>query len=249
MALGTISIWSTSIARTTTFHVILPSSEGPFPVLYLLGGLSDDHTGWVRRTSIERYADAYKLMIVMPDGGRGFYVNDPRPGAPQYEDFIAIELIRFIDNWFPTVRSAAGRAVAGLSMGGYGALMLGMRHPDAFSVAASHSGALMFGHDNKLNSTPDIPDATALAASLPKDKYCLTTLATNLKRSGQKLAIRMDCGTEDFLLDANRRLHAHMDKLEIDHDYSEFPGIHDWDYWDAHVPATLRFVMDRLKAQ
>ena len=246
MAFGTISIWSTSLAKTTNFHLIIPACEGPFPVLYLLGGLSDDHTGYMRRTSIERYADAYKLLIVMPDGARGFYVNDPRPGAPQYEDYIALELIRYIDHWFPTIRNASGRAVAGLSMGGYGALMLGMRHPDVFSVASSHSGAVRYARDNKLN-VGDIPDGSALAAVLPKGKYCLTTLAEEFKRSGKELAIRMDCGTEDFLLDANRQIHAHFDKLGIPHEYHEPPGPHDWPYWDQHLPATLKFVMERLK--
>jgi putative tributyrin esterase len=246
MALGSISIWSTSLSKMTTFNLILPAAEGPFPVLYLLSGLSDDHTGWVRRTALERYADQYKLVIVMPDGARGFYLNDPRPGAPQYEDYIAVELVRYIDHWFPTIPGAAGRAVAGLSMGGYGALMLAMRRPDVFSVASSHSGAVQFARDNKLNSTPDIPDASALAAVLPKGKYCLATLAEEFKQSGRKLAIRMDCGTEDFLLDSNRQFHAHLEKLGVEHEYHEFPGIHDWPYWDAHAPETLKFVMDRL---
>lgn len=250
MAFATISVWSANIQKTTTFHVLLPYSAGPFRVLYLLGGLSDDHTGWMRRTSIERYADEYgekhNLMIVMPDGGRGFYVNDPRPGGAQYEDYAAVELVRFVDSWFPTVRSASGRAVAGLSMGGYGALMLAMRRPDVFSVGSSHSGAVLFARDNKLNSTPDIPDASALAAALPAGKYCLSTLAAGLARSGKAPALRMDCGDKDFLLGANRELHATLGKLGIAHEYHEFPGDHEWGYWDAHVPETLKFVVERL---
>jgi S-formylglutathione hydrolase FrmB len=235
--------FGSSIGKATAFSAIIPQGKaGPFPVLYLLHGLSDDHTIWLRRTSIERYAADMNLMIIMPDGGRGFYVNDPRPGGPAWEDHIASELVALVDGTFHTVRHRRGRAIAGLSMGGYGALMLAMRHPDVFSAAVSHSGALMFNH-TVLNRFADVE---TLSASLPRGRYDLWRLATALKRSRRRLAIRMDCGTEDRLLEFNRQFHAHLEKLGLPHEYAEHPGSHDWAYWDLHIRQTLEFVARRL---
>jgi putative tributyrin esterase len=118
----------TAVLKHTNMYVILPEGEGPFPVLYLLHGLSDDYSVWMRRTRIEVYAEKYPLIIVMPDGHRSWYVNDPRLGGLAYEDLIVKDVVGLVDRTFPTVRSREGRAVAGLSMGGYGAIMLGLRH-------------------------------------------------------------------------------------------------------------------------
>jgi len=231
-----------SIAKQSSMYVILPEGGGRFPVLYLLHGLSDDHTIWHRRTSIERYAADLPLIIVMPDGHRSFYVNQPGPAGMAYEDHIVKDVVGFVDRVFPTLAERRSRAIAGLSMGGYGALMLAMRHTQMFSVACSHSAALSFAHE----PLPDRPAIDALAEGLACDEYDCFKLAERLKASGEQLAIRMDCGTEDFLIEHNRAFHEHLVSLGIEHRYAEYPGAHEWSYWDEHVRQTLEFVMDNL---
>ena len=243
MAFCSVQFFGESIQKASGMHVILPEGEGPFGALYLLHGLSDDHTIWHRRTSIERYVAELPLIVVMPDGHRSFYCNDPRPGGCAYEDHIVADVVGFVDRTFPTVAEPAARAIGGLSMGGYGSMMLALRHPEVFSVVGAHSSAFYFAHE----PIPERDAVNAFAAALPKGKYDCFALAEALKKSGGELAIRFDCGTDDFLLEANRGFHAHLDALGIDHEYAEYPGGHTWDYWDEHVRQTLAFVAGRLR--
>jgi S-formylglutathione hydrolase FrmB len=222
--------------------VILPenSGGGPYPVLYLLHGLSDDHTAWIRRTSIERDLRNRCLIVVMPDGHRSFYANDPRPGGLAYEDHILKDVIGFVEQNFPAIPERRARAVAGLSMGGYGAMMLALKHPDRFCAAVSHSGVLAL-----LRKTPAI--ARPLPSALAPEAYDPFLLAEQAKaRCNRKMpmpALRIDCGRDDSLLEHNRMFRAHLKRLHIAHEYQEHAGTHNWDYWDAHIPQTLDFVL------
>ncbi len=248
MSFLSVQFFGPSIQKQSSLYVVLPPGKGPFGVLYLLHGLSDDHTIWHRRTSIERYVEGRNLIVVMPDGGRSFYCNDPRPAGLAYEDHIVKDVVGFIDDSFPTLASRGGRAIAGLSMGGYGAMMLALRHPDMFCAACSHSGALGFCH-RRYQMGGAGPDPSEW---LPKNHYDCHLLAARLRRSrkGPPMpAIRMDCGTEDFLLDDSRALHAHLAKLKIDHVYEEFPGSHTWEYWDQHIQRSIEFVLGELKTK
>jgi len=241
MALCTLRFFSRSIQKHDCMNVIVPDGRGPFPVLYLLHGLSDDYSIWLRRTSIERYVGDMRLMVVMPDTHRFFYVNDPRPGGPAYEDHFIRDVIGSVDRIFPTIRRRTGRAVAGLSMGGYGAMMLAMRHPSKFAAVAAHSAAFGFGRKIRTDWGID-----PLSNALPRGKYDVFALARKLAKARRRLPIRFDCGTEDFLLENSREFHAHLTKLGIAHEYAEHPGRHDWAYWDEHVGETLAFVRERL---
>lgn len=218
-------------------NVILPDrheSQGPFPVFYLLHGLSDDHTIWSRRTSIERYVDGLPLIVIMPDGGRGFFC-DAHQGAA-YESHIVKDVIGFTDRFFNTIPSRHGRAIGGLSMGGYGAIKLALKFPDLFCSATSHSGVLA------LASRPDHPEELTriLGPSYAGGKDDVFALADAIPREATP-AIRFDCGTEDDLLPDSRFFHERLVALGIPHEYEEFPGGHSWDYWDAHVKEAIAF--------
>ncbi|MFW6133175.1 MAG: alpha/beta hydrolase, partial [Planctomycetota bacterium] len=197
------------------------------------------------RTSIERYAEGRRLIVVMPDGHRRFYVNDPRPGGFACEDHIVRDVVGFVDRAFPTIRGRRGRGVAGLSMGGYGALMLALRHPEAFSAAVSHSGALRFAHEGRAINE----DIRPLDEACRGADYDLWRLARRHTRRRRKVALRLDCGTEDGTLAMNRRFHVRLEELGIDHEYVENPGGHDWAYWDRHVVDTLSFVTRHLRSR
>ena len=145
MAFATIHYFSRSLRKASSFNIIFPEDPAiprPWAAFYLLHGLSDDHTIWTRRTSIERYVEGWPLVVVMPDGGRGWYTNAIEGDA--YEDDLLKDVIGLVERTFPVKAERSGRAIGGLSMGGYGAVKLGLKHPEMFASVNSHSGALGF---------------------------------------------------------------------------------------------------------
>jgi putative tributyrin esterase len=241
MAFCELHYYSDALGKHTNANVILPQGadqSGPFPVFYLLHGLSDDYTIWMRSTSIERYVQHLPLIVVMPDGGRGFYCDAEQGYA--YETAIVNDLIGYVDRMFHTKAERSGRCIGGLSMGGYGALKLALRFPHLFCSAVSHSGATDFGHSRR-SDDPRVAEFRRILGDDPvggpNDLYAL---AERIDRS-QLPALRIDCGTEDFLLENNRNFHAHLERIGIPHEYAEYPGGHTWDYWDEHVQEAIRF--------
>lgn len=244
MTLLSVHFPGQALGKHTAMHVILPPGKGPFPVLYLLHGLSDDYTIWQRRTSIERYVEGKNLMVVMPDGGRSFYCNDCRPGGLAYEDHIVRDVVGFVDETFRTIADRRGRTIAGLSMGGYGALMLGLKHAEMFSVVCAHSSVTGFTR----SPYPALPHINVIADALPKDgRYDLFLLAQKVLKTRKQTALRMDCGLNDGFLNENREFHVHLGKIGFKHEYREYPGIHSWDYWDIHIQQSIAFILSHLK--
>src|SRR3954462_3005000 len=146
MAFATINYFSRSLGKASSFNVVFPDDPAiprPWAVFSLLHGLSDDHTIWMRRTSIERYVGGLPLGVVMPDGGRGWYTNSADGQSP-YEDDLVKDVVGLVDRTFPVKAERAGRAIGGLSMGGYGAVKVALKHHEKFASANSHSGALGF---------------------------------------------------------------------------------------------------------
>jgi S-formylglutathione hydrolase FrmB len=166
----------------------------------------------------------------------------------RYEAAILDDLIPLIDRTFPTRAERLGRCLGGLSMGGYGALRLALRRPDMFCSAVSHSGAVFFGHAALPANDPNAEEFRRILGDHPEGgPNDLYALAEKLDRS-MVPALRLDCGTEDFLLEANRDFHGHLTNLGIAHEYAEFPGAHDWSYWDVHVQEAIRFHLRVLGA-
>ena len=243
MAFCELHYFSSALEKQTACNVIIPEMPdhaGPFPVFYLLHGLSDDYTIWQRRTSIGRYVQMLPLIVVMPDGGRGFY-SDAHEGF-QYESAIINDLIPFVDKTFHTLAERRGRCIGGLSMGGYGALKLALKHPDKFVSANGHSGAYGFAHGSWRQEQAEFDRITGPnPIGGPNDVFALAEKFAPSTNRARMPALRFDCGTSDFLLDQNREFHEHLQKLNVPHEYAEFPGAHDWSYWDKHVQSALRF--------
>ena len=245
MALCDVHWSSTVLAKKVGTYVILPEPsvvQPPFATFYLLHGLSDDYTVWLRRTRIEWYVRELPLMVVMPDGYRGFYTANA--DGHDYARYVADELVEFVERNFPAQRSREGRCVGGLSMGGYGALRLALGYPDRFASANSHSGAVLHGHRNA--PRPDGPLSPAefrrIFGEHPEGSdHDLLELARRAAAAGSLPRILLDCGTEDFLIEDNRAFHRALRQLNVPHEYREFPGAHDWDYWDRHVRDALAF--------
>lgn len=248
MALIQMNHKSEALALQMGMHVILPEHESGradgWPTLYLLHGLSDDHTIWLRRTSIERYVEGLGLAVVMPEVHRSFYTDMKHGGA--YWTYISEEVPALCERLFPLSKKREDRFAAGLSMGGYGAFKLGLRLPERYAAVASLSGAV------------DILGLEADAASEERKRFFsdifgpldearggeddLMALARGLAASGKTLPkFFLACGTEDFLYVGNRRfLEAHGDALGIT--YKEGPGAHTWGFWDQYIQDVLAWL-------
>lgn len=219
------------------------STQPPLlPVLYLLHGLSDDHTIWQRRTSIERYVAARRLAVVMPAVNRSFY-TDQKHGY-KYWMFISEELPQIVRTLFRISSRREDNFVAGLSMGGYGALKLGLRCPDRYAAAASLSGVTDLGRLVSDENPDRLAEGKMIFGSL--DEYLgsdddLFALAEKTARPGiSKPKLFMACGTDDFLYQDNLAFKPHIEKLGYDLAWSEKPGaIHEWGYWDEMIQQVL----------
>ena len=241
--------WSSKVlGKQVGTYVIIPDDfEPPFATFYLLHGLSDDYTIWMRRTSIERYALRHPMIVVMPDAFRGWYTNNAM--GPAYADYFSRELVEQVERTFPARRARKSRGVGGLSMGGYGALRLALGYPEVFSVATSHSGALMHGsRDHPRTGGPlGIEEFHRIFGERPTGTdHDLVTLAKRCRERKMLPQIRIDCGVEDQLLEDNRVFHTKLDALRVPHEYEEFPGAHNWDYWDEQVQEALEFQAKHL---
>lgn len=265
-----------------------------YPVAYYLHGLTGNEADWVSLASIDVVADSLiargtpEMILVMPDGDDGWYTNweeAPPPygaclvdtllnrAAPalcvvqaRYEDYVARDLVRHIDSTYRTLADRRHRGIAGLSMGGYGAVTIALAHPDVFSAAASHSGVLSplyagphpFSAPARYHTSVDslAADWGGLWASISRGfgRTITSWAARDPARLAQRLhatggpmpGLFIDAGAQDRLVDQSRALHAELTTLRIAHDYAEWPGKHDWKYWHAHVGESLRWLADRI---
>jgi S-formylglutathione hydrolase FrmB len=232
-----------SLGKMASFYAILPEGKtGPFPVYYLLHGLSDNHTAWTRRTSLERYVSGLPLIVIMPDGERGFYTDSATTPSDAFETYITRDLVGFVDSTMNTIASPKGRAIGGLSMGGYGAVKLALKHPDIFGAAYSHSGALEAASHDDSPSWANASERRGIFGPKPKGgpDDIMALIPTFTPETIPALGI--DCGVDDFLIESNRNAHALLTKLGLPHEYAEYPGAHSWDYWDEHVQDAIRFI-------
>ncbi|MBA2481092.1 MAG: prolyl oligopeptidase family serine peptidase [Planctomycetes bacterium] len=237
MAYLQINHFSAALSKMASLAVIVPEGAGPFRAVYQLHGLSDDHTAWQRRTSIERYADRYGIIVAMPDGARSFYANAP-DSPDRYEDHI-LETVALVDRMFRTIDGPHARGIGGLSMGGYGAMKLGLKHPRVFGSIAAHSACMDMRAYHRDRAFPDL--AHFFGPTFPKSEDVFALATASRRSRSARPRIRIDCGIADFLIDHNRRMHRHLDRLGIAHEYQEFPGEHNWEYWDQHIDQALRF--------
>jgi len=254
MAFFESHFFSEALGVQTTVYVIMPqrstagqigvsgkADEGEYKCLYLLHGLSDDHSIWLRRTSIERYATEYGICVVMPYGGRSFY-TDMKHGA-KYETYIAEELPRLMQEFFRISDKRENNFIAGLSMGGYGALKLALKHPERYCAAAGLSSAA-----DIRNIRPEFKDTLVLIfgeeVHIPDDED-LFCLAEKTNSAAVKPRIYMGVGTEDFLYEGNRQLKEKFEALDYDYTYRESPGVHGWAFWDEYIQYVLAWMFDK----
>jgi putative tributyrin esterase len=251
VSVQTVALQSNLIGKALPYEVVLPRgytlliSRKRYPVLYLLHGWGGHPQAWLTESKLKEYAARYQVIIVLPEGGNGWYTDSATVPAEKYESYILQELISDVDNRFRTWKQREARAVAGFSMGGYGALKFGLKHPDLFALSASMSGA--FDAPARMDDY-SIKQAFGDADNPARAANDLFQLAGHL--SIEEVAalpyFYFDCGTEDPWVETNRKLSKLFSEHNIAHEYRELPGSHDWKYWDRQVQEILRLAAQRL---
>lgn len=267
----TVDFKSPSVNRKLKYNLILPedyeTSDKRYPVLYLLHGYSQDYTAWVRHGAA-RHARGRGLIVVMPDAGNSFYVNwaeVPDGDREDWEDYITRDLIPHVDATYRTIARREGRAITGLSMGGYGALVIGLRNPELFATIGSHSGALLWARRMRDSlaegKTPDYPGDRSRLSTEERERIGIAGFSSQLQRmpKGQMFTtveecdahdpfvlaldvprdelphIYVDCGTDDPYYGASEEFARLLIEEKIPFTYGQSPGEHRGAYWSREV--------------
>ena len=243
MAFLNTHFFANSLGMCTRCNVLLPDrpqADRPIPTLYLLHGLSDDETIWMRRSSIELFANRYYLAVVMPCGDRSFYSD--LPNGSNYFQYVSEELPSLMESYFHLRTDREGRFIAGLSMGGFGALKTAFAHPDKYAAVGAMSAVCdiawvknvrgplypsIFGTQDQTNSVNDLFAQSARVAALPKER---------------QPRIFQYCGVEDFLWQDNLRLRDHLRDLGFEHHWEQGPGGHCWENWNTQIQNILAWL-------
>ncbi|MBI2825644.1 MAG: hypothetical protein HYX69_13250 [Planctomycetia bacterium] len=269
----TIEHEADSVGRAMKYNLILPAdydaTRQRYPVVYLLHGLTSNYTAWATM-NVPKVAADYKLIVVMPDVGNTWYVNwaeseGTRPN--RWEDYIVKDLVGHVDAHYRTIANREGRAINGLSMGGYGAIMLGLKHPDMFCSIGSHSGALSFAArtaesvakgeqpefmrrewSGDVNPKIKIDGFSTPAERTPKGKIFTTQEQCDahdpfklvLLVDRAKLPhVYVDCGTDDRLIDSSRRFCRLLMENNIPFTFAQSPGGHVPPYWSREIAHSM----------
>ena len=237
--------YSTSLQREMPYEVVLPvgyaAGRQHYSVLYLLHGWHGDETDWVKLTHLTELAARYQLIIVTPRVGNSWYVNSATNPTDRYADYVLDDLIGDVDSHYRATADPQHRAIAGLSMGGYGALLFALRRPALFGFAASISGA--FSGPSGIEEVmpqlkPSIDQAYGSSGSATRKENDLDSLiAAADARTIPYLFI--ECGTADPLLPSNRHLVAELSEYKVQYEYHELPGNHTWSFWDNSLSPML----------
>lgn len=236
MALLQCQFYSAAMAMGTSVRVILPDTcdMADARVLYLLHGLSDDSSIWSRYTSIERYVRGKDIAVIMPEVQRSWYC-DMKNGL-RYFTYISQELPQLVHKYFGLSLERENNYIAGLSMGGFGAMKTALTYPERYAGVGSFSGAVDLEAIVNVHraDTQRIQEAVAilgpeLAIGPENDLKALVKKADPLPK------IYLSCGEEDFLYGINQEMHRYLEGLSISHGYDHRPGDHNWDFWDQSI--------------
>lgn len=259
MATFDITLFLNSLRRRGSFKMVIPNDirtdvpaaddpyrARPMKTLFLLHGYTGMAENWVP----EELAAKYNFAIVMPSGENGFYLNGLSTGH-DFEDLVAVELVEYVRRTFGLAKTPEDTCIMGLSMGGFGALHTALAHPETFGKVAALSSALIVheiahmkpGGDNGVANYAYYHECFGDLETVEERDANPEVLVKKAKAAGGKLPeIFMCCGTEDFLIEPNRAMHAFLESQGVAHEYHEGPGVHDMVFWSAWVPAAVEWM-------
>ena len=258
----TVPFASKLVGKTLPYNVVLPvdydqpaARDKRYPVLYLLHGLFGHYDNWTTRTKLSDYAAQYSMIIVTPEGNNGWYTDSATVPTDKYETYVIEELIPDVQHRYRTIEAREGRAIAGLSMGGYGALKFGVKYPQTFVFVASMSGAFgaaswtegeLRGYEAIWRTLPPVFGQADSPIRRANDLYKLYGELTP-ERIAALPYVYLDCGTEDLTFSTNRGFVEILLARKIPHEYRQLPGKHEWKYWDTQVQEVLRIAARKLR--
>lgn len=280
----TVPFDAPTVGRKLKYNICLPSdydaqADKQYPVLYLLHGLTSNYTDWAK-LGAPKAAQGLDLIVVMADGGNSWYVNWAESEQGQknaWEDCIVKDLIGHVDGHYRTVARREGRAISGLSMGGYGGIALGLRHPDLFCSIGSQSGALtiprmmgdalqgknsgILGFLKRNTNDQGNPEIGLDDFDSPAERTPIGTMFATVEQAAEhdpfQLALKVpkkdlphiyvDCGTEDFLISGNREFAKLLTDHNIPHVYAESGGGHTPTYWAREINTAVAVQYSVLK--
>ncbi len=238
MALMEMHFFSETLGREVCANALIPKKEGEYKTLFLLHGLSDDHTAWLRYTAIELYANAGGFAVVMPNADRSFYTDMAR--GDRFFEYVTNELPSVMRSFFKGMSAAREKNfIAGLSMGGYGAFKAALTYPERYAAACSLSGALdlpfvirEYGLETRDFFENIFGDPDAVEGSPHDLLHLLEKAAAEQKNLPQ---LFLSCGSEDRILPCSRRFKEKAETLGVHVGYTEAPGNHNWIFWNRHI--------------
>ena len=263
MALVTVNFFSRCLMRTVPFQAVIPldkmnlhgnkiadsSNTEPLKTLYLLHGVFGNYTDWVSGTRIQRWAQERNLAVIMPSGDNHFYVDCASTGE-EYGKFIGEELVEFTRKLFPLSHERDDTFIGGLSMGGYGAIRNGLKYNNTFGRVCALSFGLNDTRNKLTKESEKSPIYTsrrsffeAINGDLSKisgsDRDCRALLLDRKGKNDPLPKFYLCCGTEDPMLESNRKYAAFLKENGVDVTYEEGPGAHEWDFWDTYIKKAI----------
>jgi putative tributyrin esterase len=232
---------SKSLGRVMKYRVLLPTSydrgNKRYPVLYLLHGLYGDYTNWTANSAIRQYAAALDVITAMPDANDSWYTNSATDPQQKYEDYLIKDFLTEIETRYRTTATRDTRFIAGLSMGGYGAIKFALKYPQLFAIAGSFSGA--FDAPLRLDQAQPNFSQQLMKVFGPTNSKTRTEndIYELIKQANPDALpyLYMDCGTSDYFLGPDRAFTKGLSDLKIRYEYRERPGKHDWVFWDRAI--------------
>ncbi|HTZ84613.1 MAG TPA: alpha/beta hydrolase family protein [Candidatus Acidoferrales bacterium] len=251
VVLKDVTFRSASLGRDMPYRVILPATSPqrePLPVIYLLHGGGGGYRDWTNYSDVARYAES-GFLLVMPEGGSSYYTNAVDPPSDRYEDYIVHDLIADVESRFPVASGRANRAIVGMSMGGFGAVTLGLRHTDLFTFVGGLSSALdvprrafVFKRFHQSRHFAAIFGPAGSSTRRASDPFVLIRAADPEKAP----YFFLTCGEQEGLLPANREFAALLSQRHFRYEFHTLAGSHDWNQWDTWIPALFRSISEHM---
>jgi len=265
MAILDVNFFSNALARQVSYKAIIPVDGAvfpgrpakevkPFKTVYLLHGIFGDYTDWLVKSRVALFAEKYNLAVIMPSGDNSFYV-DHEASRNYYGEYIGRELVEETRKLFNLSNKMEDTFIAGLSMGGYGAIRNGLKYYNNFGAIAALSSALII--DAAITSTEENPfefgrksfyeSVFGDVANLRGSDKDVEALVQKIKQeNGTIPEIYFACGTEDSLIENNRKFRDFLCLENVEHTYIESPGIHDWKFWDEYIEKAMEWLVNKL---
>lgn len=243
-----VKFFSKTLQREMPYRVVLPkdyfTTEVRYPVLYLLHGYTGHYRSFEAHSNLTRYLDRYQLIVVSIEGENSWYINSATNPKEKWEDYFLHDVISDAQERF-RINGGDARAIAGISMGGYAAINLALKNPGLFFFAASLSGSLDAPRNPEFDKFPGFAEIFGPAGSKTHSDNDVFLLAEKAEPQHTSFLF-MACGTEDDTINSQHQFADLLRKHHIAYEMTEFPGEHEWTFWEAALPQMLRSLARRM---